>query len=430
MPRSALRLAVLAFAPALFAQAPPAVPAPEFVDPFPLQDDPALQALVAEALARHPRLALAAAEQRAAEHRVPMAGALAEPLVALETEGSGEPGWIGEDMDAAISLRVMQELPWPGKRRLREAAAKAEAAAYASPVERERRALERAVRRAYTDLLLARANLVLLAEQQGTIADLEALTRSRYAVGLAEQPDVLRAQAEAARLEQMRAHERGNERMALAALNALLDREATAPVETAATLNDVARREWALPTEAEVAAWAVAASPWVAQARAEEQVAAARHDVARSERKPDLELGGRWAYRGSLPDMWALEVGVRPTLWRGRKQQRMAAEAEAMRHVAQAQTRAVALAVRARAQRALAEYVAAVEEARAFEKGVLIADRLAVESTLASYRAGRVPFVSVLEAHTTDFEDRWEYLELLAHVLWHSADLAEAGLEE
>jgi outer membrane protein TolC len=108
----------------------------------------------------------------------------------------------------------------------------------------------------------------------------------------------------------------------------------------------------------------------------------------------------------------------------------MAAEAEAMRHVAQAQTRAVALAVRARAQRALAEYVAAVEEARAFEKGVLIADRLAVESTLASYRAGRVPFVSVLEAHTTDFEDRWEYLELLAHVLWHSADLAEAGLEE
>lgn len=429
MSRPVLPVAVLAWVPSLWlaAQAPPA---PAFVDPFPLKDDPALQALVAEALARHPRLAIAEAERLAAEHRVPMAGALAEPLVSVEAEGSGEPGWIGEDMDAGLSLRVTQELPWPGKRRAREQAAQVEALAYTHPVAQERRRLERAVRRAYTDLLLARANQALLAEQQRTVADLEALTRSRYAVGLAEQPDVLRAQAEMARLEQMGAHERGNERMAQAALNALLDRDATAAVETPTALGDVAGREWLLPSSEQAAAWAVEASPWVSLARAGEAVAQARHDVARSERKPDLEVGGRYVNRGSLPDMWSLELGFRPTLWRGRKQHKMAAEAEAMLAASRARTRAVALEVRATAQRALAEYVAAVEEARAFERGVLIADRLAVESTLASYRAGRVPFVSVLEAHTTDFEDRWEYLELLAHVLWHSADLAEAGVEE
>ncbi|MCM2255337.1 MAG: TolC family protein [Vicinamibacteria bacterium] len=423
-----LRIAVLALLPSLSAAAQ--APAPGFVDPFPLKDDPALQALVAETLARHPRLAMAEAERLAAEHRVPMAGALAEPLVALEAEGSGEPGWIGEDMDAGIGLKVSQELPWPGKRRAREAVAKAEALALAHPIVQERRALERAVRRAYTDLLLARANQALLGEQQRTVADLESLTRSRYAVGLAEQPDVLRAQAEMARLDQMRAHERGNERMAQAALNALLDRDATAAVETPTVLGDVAKHEWLLPSSEQAAAWAVEASPWVSLARAGEAVALARHGVARSERKPDLELGGRYVNRGALPDMWAVELGFRPTLWRGRKQQKMAAEAEAMLVASRARTRAVALEVRATAQRALAEYVAAVDEARAFEKGVLIADRLAVESTLASYRAGRVPFVSVLEAHTTDFEDRWEYLELLAHVLWHSADLAEAGVEE
>jgi outer membrane protein TolC len=83
------------------------------------------------------------------------------------------------------------------------------------------------------------------------------------------------------------------------------------------------------------------------------------------------------------------------------------------------------------AEKTLADYRAAVREAEAYARGVLVVDRLAVESALASYQAGKVPFVAVLEAHTTRYRARWEHAELLFHVLWHAAalDAAMAGEE-
>ena len=92
------------------------------------------------------------------------------------------------------------------------------------------------VRRAWADLLLARENLALLGDQKRATRDIEELTRSRYAVGLAGQSDVLRAQAELARLDQMRFHELGAEESATAELNRLLVRPAgTAGPRGAAT---------------------------------------------------------------------------------------------------------------------------------------------------------------------------------------------------
>src|SRR5260221_488835 len=61
---------------------------------------------------------------------------------------------------------------------------------------------------------------------------IEESTRARYGSGLAEQGDVLRAQAEAARLVPMRRHEEGNAAKAVAALNALLGRPAGTPLPT------------------------------------------------------------------------------------------------------------------------------------------------------------------------------------------------------
>jgi outer membrane protein TolC len=116
-------------------------------------------------------------------------------------------------------------------------------------------------------------------------------------------------------------------------------------------------------------------------------------------------------------------------LYAGRKQRQAVVEAEARLRADTATLDAVRLRVRASTEKALADFKAAVLEAQSYARGVLVVDGLAVESALASYQTGKVPFVSVLEAHSVRYRDRWEYASLLFHVLWHSASLDALGEE-
>jgi outer membrane protein TolC len=86
------------------------------------------------------------------------------------------------------------------------------------------------------------------------------------------------------------------------------------------------------------------------------------------------------------------------------------------------------LRARSTVEKARFDLEAAVREAEAYSTGVLAADALAVESALASFQAGKSPFLSVLEAHNTLYRDRWQHAELLFHVLWHSASLDAMGV--
>jgi outer membrane protein TolC len=277
------------------------------------------------------------------------------------------------------------------------------------------------VRRAYTDLLLARENLSLVAEQEEATRGIEDVTRSRYSVGLSEQADVLRAQAELARLVQARIREEGNEAAALAELNGLLARPAGTAVPAAGRLTRLAGRLPPPPPLSELLERAERLSPEIAAARLAAERSRLASDLARRNLKPDFSLRTTYMNRGSLPDMWALELGVTVPAYAGRKQKRAVAESEARLRADRAGAEAASLRVRAGLERSLAALSAALREAEAYADGVLSVDRLAAESALANYRAGKVPFIAVLEAHNTQYRDRWTHADLLARVLRYSA---------
>ena len=86
------------------------------------------------------------------------------------------------------------------------------------------------------------------------------------------------------------------------------------------------------------------------------------------------------------------------------------------------------LRARAAAEKSLADLRASLGEAQAYATGVLTVDALAVESALASFQAGKAPFVTVLDAHNALYRDRG-VRGLLFHVLWHGARL-DAWMEE
>jgi outer membrane protein TolC len=392
-------------------------------DVFPLADDPVLTGLVGEALAKSPELRMASEAAAAAGARVRQVSALPDPTLTIGYANGGH-GWApGSDDDTGVGVAFTQALPYPGKRALAEQVLSREAQEANHLTHRARLDLVYRVRRAWADLLLARENLTLVADQQRATRDIEELTRSRYAVGLAGQSDVLRAQAELARLDQMRFHELGEEESATAELNRLLVRPAGTLAPEGPRLGVLDPKAVRVPDRDELLAGLDETTPVVAAGTARVDRSLAALALARRDLRPDFMAGASYLNRGSLPGMFTIDVGIVAPFYKGRKQKLAVTEAEARLRSDEAARDAMRGRARATAERGLADFRASVLEARTYAQGVLTVDALAVESAIASFQAGKAPFVTVLEAHNALYRDRWQYTDLLFHVLWHSAVL-------
>ena len=387
-------------------------------------DDGALAALVAEAIARNPDLRAAEESLRAARERPAQATALADPALGLIYTNEGWSPSLGEMPDSTLAVIVSQDLPYPGKRRLRGAIAARAADEVAQQVERVRLGVAAAVRRAYHRLGEARAVAALTAEQAEVWRQIEGVARARYSVGQGNQQDVLRTQVELTRVGQALAEQESAAAIAQAEINRLRDR----PVETGVATPPAPA---AVPAADDLSAELdrlLALSPERAAATAAVARAQLAVDLARRDAKPDFAVSGGYMNRGGLDPMW--QAGVSVTLPVNRKRRASAvAEAEALLAAARARAASVDLQLRLRTQERLAQLDAARKIAVLYGEGIVPQDRMSVEAAIASYQAGQVPFVTVLEALTTLYGDRVALARLLAGQWRIRAALDEASLD-
>jgi len=396
---------------------------------FPLTEEPALSALVDEALGRSPEVESALASDMAVKERASQASALPDPTVSVGYQNGGH-GWaFGADDDTGLRVAVAQPLPGPGKRRFAGAVESSNEAAADAALRRVRLSITYRVRRAYADLLFARERLAILADQEQATRGIEEVARSRYSVGLGGMPDVLRAQAELARLDQARASARGDEASAMAELNALCNRPSGTSVETDSNLRRLAGRPLAAPALDDWLARIADASPDIAADEARAESSRAALSLAQRTLRPDFMVAASYLHRGSLPPMSSVEIGLVLPLYRGGKQQKGVAEAEARLQSAERTRDATRLRVRAAAEKAVADLGSQIGQVQALTR-VLTVDALAVEAALASYRTGQVPFIAVLDAHGALYRDREAQAEVLARALRSSARLESWVVEE
>jgi outer membrane protein TolC len=90
----------------------------------------------------------------------------------------------------------------------------------------------------------------------------------------------------------------------------------------------------------------------------------------------------------------------------------------------------VRLQLRYRTEERLARLAATQTIAGLYDKGIIPQARMSVDAAVANYQSGKVPFVAVLEALTTLYNDRAAHLSLLTDHARARASLEEAGLEE
>jgi outer membrane protein TolC len=386
--------------------------------------DPVLASLIEEALAKNPDVAAAREVALAARQRPIQARSLANPMVSVIYTNDGWSPSLGSMEASNLALMVSQELPYPGKRGLRSDLASREADQVGQQAERVKRGIAAAVKRAYYGLLLSRSLLDLIRDQEENWKQIEAVARSRYAVGLGAQQDVLRVQVEVTRIQQFQAEQEAEMDIRRAEINRLLSRAPDAPLETSAQLT-------LRPVQGEIQElfeWAAVVSPEVSAASLEAERGSLAINLAKREFKPDFSAQSAYMNRRGLPPMWQAGIGVSVPIYR-KKLRAGVAEAEAQLSSTQSAIESIRLQLRFRTQERLTQLKTTEKVARLYEEGIVPQDRMSVEAALASYQTGKVPFIAVLEAITTLYNDRTTHLRLLANHEQTLASLEEASLD-
>ena len=375
-------------------------------------EDPVLNSLINEALDRNPDLARSKALVEADRERIPQAKALPDPSLSLGIQNDGFKSiQVGRMETSWYTVMYTQPLPWPGKRKLREAAAGLGADITSVAVERARLSLSADVSRAYYGLLLVRGQLRLLEDQAIFLKNALAITRARYEVGQGSQADILRAQLELSRLDQNRYSLQSEDRVFVAALNRLRGTVEDSPIPTTASLEQM--RFQVAPVES-VLAQAEARSPELQAARLGVKQAEVGLDLAKRDRYPDFSVSGGVMPRGALEPMWTVGFSIALPIWSKQKQQRAVAEQDWRRKSQGSEAANVRNLLNQRTRERMAQLDSALQTLRIYRDGLLVQSEAAFHANLAQYETGRVPFLSVLESLNGWVADRSGFLQAVA----------------
>lgn len=372
-----------------------------------------LAALLAEAEANAPSLRSAASRVAEAKTLPSQVGALPDPMVSASLQNESlDALTLGDTQMSNLTFSWSQELPYPGKRALRAAAARAEAGVAAADVERIRRDLSASVKAVYVELHRIHRVRALVEENRRLFAALRDASRSRFETGEAPLEGTLGAGAEISRIDVELAELDGERAAAEARLAGLLGRSDSAafgtavsrPVEADFEVEALVR----VASEDSTRVVILRAAAWRDEARVE----ALRRDL-----KPDFSWSAGYAYRGSLDPMVMGMLGVKLPLFRDRKQAQAVAGAEhsleAVRHeAADAQIEA-----EASAREALARASSVLAQSRVLEEAVVPQARAALDAATAAYATGRVDFSTILNYARALLADARKLEELRAQRL-------------
>ena len=371
-----------------------------------------LSQLIAEAQAHNTQIAAADHSARAARLAVPQMTTLPDPKFTVQQFSVGSPrpfaGYTNSDF-AYIGIGGSQELPYPGKLRLRGQVAEADAATKQAEVEMTKTSVVDAVKMDYLQLAYLQETLGILRQNKSVLDQLIQDATAHYQVGQGMQQDVLQAQVERTRIvREITMHHQNMARLE-AHLKGLLHRDQSSPdivtetltespfTKTSAELLDLVRKR---NPQIQVDASAIR--------KENAQVASAKRGS-----KPDFGFG--YMYQNTdrkFRDYYMLTFDVRCP----RKKRVNAEVAEAAERLAEAQQLLDSHLQQqlAEAQQQYAQIQGDAELLKEYREGLLPQSDAAYRATLSSYAANREQFIHVLTYFTDVLNLKLQLAETLA----------------
>jgi len=377
-----------------------------------------LDAVVAEALARNPELKMVKERLAAATLRIPQASALPDPSVGYTIMGPNFVETRTGPQDQVYEAEQM--VPFPGKLWEKRRMAVAEAKA----TEAQLKAVEREVilkaTDVYADLYAMDESLRAVEEIKELLSGFEAIAQARYASEGGSQGEVAKAQTEVSGTLQRLFVLRQQRQTAAARLNALLDRSPHALVGQPMK-PDMPTLSFTLE---ELLDLAKHHRPELTEASAIVKRDTHANTLAKFEYVPDVSVGFQYIQVGggmtSDPDdgkdVWMVPLKITIPLWQNRL---LPALREAKRNLraSQAQLEQTQNLTEYEVKDAFYRFTTAKQIVELHETALIPEADLAFSSDRASYEAGRIGALNLIDSARVSLNTRVSYYEAVAGAL-------------
>jgi outer membrane protein, heavy metal efflux system len=373
-----------------------------------------LSELLKEAEQNSPQIRAAQQGTQAAKEMPAQVSALPDPTFQLQQVNVGSPrpfaGYTNSDF-AYIGLGASQDIPYPGKLKLKGEIAKRDADIAGSHADSVALGVLAEIKTAYYQLAYLSQTLDILNNDQQLLRQVERAADARYRSGMGNQQDILQAQVQQTKLLRDIAMHHLEEGKLQARIKQLVNRPQSSP-----DILPVVLKETALHMSFDdILAAAESQNPDLAATQHTIDRQALHVDAARKDFKPDFNVQAMWQRTDptQFRAYYQITFGVKIPLHYGKQRAELAqAEAELNRARSDREAQSQQLAADLRQQYVIAEQSA--ELLKINREGLVPEARTGFQAGLASYQNNRQDFQPLLNSYLDILRLDQENLQTLA----------------
>lgn len=391
-----------------------------------------LARLVDTALANNPELKSSQARWQMFANKARQASSLEDPMLMFKLQNMmvREPLVFNKDPQSAKVIGISQQLPFWGKRALKQEIAEYEGESYRWATEERKLELARMVKETYYQLWAVDKSLEVIDKNLRIMEDFVTIAESKYSVGQGVQQDIYKAGLEKSKMLDMQITLRQQRKSLEATLNYLLYRPGNTPVGKIAdfvlpqvTLSAEQLNETALEKRPQIKSLASLTSK-----------GQATHRLAQKEFYPDFNLSAEYMFREAAmgdpgDDMFTVGVTFNLPFQRVRRQA-MLAESTSETSMATEELNGLKNTIAYTVGDTLAQMDRRRKLVELYRGGIIPQAEQSLESAVISYRVNKVDFLSLLDGRLNLFNYERELYESQAEYMMKLAQLeAAVGME-
>ena len=373
-----------------------------------------LDRLVQQVEQRNREIQMARRAWEAAQARPSQESAPPNPTIALGSVNAGLlplPGRsVGQEPRAYISPMFMQEVPFPGKLKLRGEIAQKEADSTGRLYEATRLNVINELKMAFFELYRAEKSIETVDKNRQLLTQLAEIARARYEVGSGLQQDVLKAQLETIMLEERLTMFRQKRDSMKARINQLRNEPPDAPL---GNVGEIKPSELGYSLE-QLYATAEEANPILGSRRTMVDRDARKLDLAKKQYLPDFSLRVGYMYMGQFNNLWDVTIGAQIPLYFWKKERKGVEGASAELHSSTNDYEATAQNMFREVKDQYLAITTSDRLMRLYKEAIVPQASLTLESSLSAYGVGKLDFLAILNNWTIVLNFELQYYEQLA----------------
>ncbi|MDD2883215.1 MAG: TolC family protein, partial [Rhodoferax sp.] len=391
-----------------------------------------LTLLVDTALANNPELKSSQARWQMFANKAKQASSLEDPMFMFKLQNmlAREPFVFNKDPQSAKVIGISQQLPFWGKRAIKQEVANYEAESYKWSIEERKLELARMVKETYYQIWAVDKSMEIVDKNLRILSDFVTIAESKYSVGQGVQQDIYKANLEKSKMIDMQITLKQQRKSLEANLNYLLYRPGTTAI---GPIVDFTLPQVSLSAE-QLNQSAAEKRPQIKSLASLTSKGQASHRLAQKEFYPDFNLSFEYMFKDAVstdmvtdPGYNMFTLGVTFNLpFQQEKRHAMIAESTSETSMAIEELNGLKNTISYTINDTLAQLERRKKLIELYKGGIIPQAEQSLESAVISYRVNKVDFLTLLDGRMSLFTYERELYESQAEYMMKLAQLEAA----